>query len=113
MTATGTLGHTLRLANGSTFTTAVQGQYRHSYINAAYGDVVIDGVHVYRTPSYVLWNLSLRYRPTDPNLTFSASVKNVFNTGAVLGQFTNQFGGEVTRQYEPPRRLIVSAEYRF
>jgi len=113
VTATGTLGHTLRLANGSTFTTAVQGQYRHSYINAAYGDVVIDGVHVYRTPSYVLWNLSLRYRPTDPNLTFSASVKNVFNTGAVLGQFTNQFGGEVTRQYEPPRRLIVSAEYRF
>jgi len=113
VTATGTLSHTLDLGNGSSFLTAVQGEYRHSYVNAPYGDVVIDGVHVYRTPGYVLWNLSLRYKPSDPRLTFSASVKNVFNTGAVLGQFTNQFGGEVTRQYEPPRRLIVSAEYKF
>jgi iron complex outermembrane receptor protein len=113
VTATGTLSQTLALAGHSALTTAVQGEYRHSYVNAAYGDVVIDGVHVYRTPGYLLWNVSLRYKPADPNLSFSASVKNVFNTGAVLGQFTNQFGGEVTRQYTPPRRLIVSAEYRF
>ena len=113
VTATGTLSHTLALAGHSSLTTAVQGTYRHSYVNAAYGDKVIDGVHVYLTPGYVLWNLSLRYKPEDTNLTFSASVKNVFNTGAVLGQFTNQFGGEVTRQYEPPRRVVVSAEYKF
>lgn len=113
VTATGTLSQTFGLGGTSSFTTAVQGEYRHSYVNAAYGDVVIDGVHVYRTPGYLLWNLSLRYKPNDPNLTFYASVKNVFNDGAVLGQFTNQFGGEVTRQYEPPRRVIVSAEYRF
>jgi len=113
VTATGTLSQTLSLGGRSALTTAVQGEYRHSYVNAAYGDKVIDGVHVYLTPGYVLWNLSLRYKPEDPNLTFSASLKNVFNNGAVLGQFTNQFGGEVTRQYEPPRRLIVSAEYRF
>ena len=113
VTATGTLNHTLQLPGAGTINTAVQGEYRHSYINAAYGDVVYNGVHVYRTPGYVLWNFSLRYKPANPALTFSATVKNVFNTGAVLGQFTNQFGGEVTRQYEPPRRLIVSAEYRF
>jgi iron complex outermembrane receptor protein len=113
VTATGTLAHTLRFGDGSSLTSGVEGTYRQSYVNAPYGDKVIDGVHVYRTPGYVLWNLSLRYKPTDPNLTFSAAVRNVFNTGAVLGQFTNQFGGEVTRQYEPPRRLIVSAEYKF
>lgn len=113
VTATGTLSHTLDLGNRSTLTSALQGEYRHSYVNAPYGDLVINGVHVYRTPGYVLWNLSLRFKPANPNLTFSAAVKNLFNNGAVLGQFTNQFGGEVTRQYEPPRRVIVSAEYRF
>ena len=66
-----------------------------------------------RVPGYTLWNLSFRFKPRDPRLTFSAVIKNITNSGAVLGQFTNQFGGEVTRQYTPPRRLIVSAEYRF
>jgi iron complex outermembrane recepter protein len=112
VTATGTLSQALAL-HGGTLTTAVQGNYRHSYVNAAYGDVVIDGVHVYRTPGYVLWNLSLRYKPDNSPFLFQAAVKNLFNNGAVLGQMTNQFGGEVTRQYEPPRRLVVSAEYRF
>ncbi|EGD60496.1 TonB-dependent receptor [Novosphingobium nitrogenifigens DSM 19370] len=113
VTAMGTLSHVLDLGRGSSLTTAFQGEYRHSYVNAAYGDVVIDGVHVYRTPGYTLWNLSFRFKPRDPRLTFSAVIKNITNSGAVLGQFTNQFGGEVTRQYTPPRRLIVSAEYRF
>jgi iron complex outermembrane recepter protein len=112
ITATGTLSQTMEL-HGGALTTSVQGNYRHSYVNAAYGDVVIDGVHVYRTPGYVLWNFALRYKPEDSRFAFQAAVKNIFNNGAVLGQMTNQFGGEVTRQYEPPRRLIVSAEYHF
>ncbi|HZV09543.1 MAG TPA: TonB-dependent receptor, partial [Novosphingobium sp.] len=113
VSATGTLSQKSDLPWGGALTSSLQGEYRSSYVNAVYGDMVINGVHVYRSPAYNLWNVNFTWQPVNPHFKFSASLKNIFNSGAVLGQFTNQFGGEITRQYAPPRRLIVSAAYNF
>ncbi len=113
VSATATLSHTLKFDNGAVLTSSVQGQYRSSYVNAVYGDVVVDGRHVYRTPGMTLFNLYFGYRFADSGLSLSLVVKNLADHAAVLGQFTNQFGGEVTRQYATPRQVIGSIGYRF
>jgi iron complex outermembrane receptor protein len=113
VTASGTLSHTLKFANGGVLVSSVQGQYRASYINAVYGDIVIGGKHVYKTPSYNLWNLYFGYQLPGNHWEVSLVVKNLADKGAVLGQFTNQFGGEITRQYTPPRQFIGSVSYKF
>ena len=110
---TGTLTHTTIFGDGSVLTADVQGQYRSSYVNAVYGDLVINGVHVYRSPAYTLWNAFIGFQPAGSSFKLSLVVKNLFNKGEVLGQFTNQFGGEITRQYAPPRQVIGSVSYKF
>ena len=112
VSASASLSHTLNIAGG-VLTSSIQAQYRSSYINAAYGDIVVDGVHVYKSPAYSLWNLYFGYEPAGGQYKVSLSVKNLTNNGAVLGQFTNQFGGEITRQYAPPRQFIGSVSYKF
>jgi iron complex outermembrane receptor protein len=112
-TAQGTLSHTYTFANGGVLTSSIQVQTRSHYINAVYGDIVIDGVHVYRTPGYTLANLFFGYTFPDSRWGLSLVVKNLADNAAVLGQFTNQFGGEVTRQYTPPRQFIGSVSFKF
>ncbi len=112
-TAQGTLTHTYKFGNGGVLTSRIQVQARTHYVNAVYGDIVVDGVHIYRTPGYTLANLFLGYTFPNQHWALSFVVKNLADNAAVLGQFTNQFGGEITRQYTPPRQFIGSVSYKF
>lgn len=116
-TAQGTLSHRLTFANGGVLTSSINGQYRGSYINSVFGNITqtINGktYHVYKSPSYSLWNLYFGYQFPNQHVELSFVVKNLANNDAVLGQFTNQFGGETTRQYANPRQFIGSVAYRF
>lgn len=112
-TAQGTLSHSYKFGNGGVVNSSIQVQTRSHYINAVYGDLVIDGRHVYRTPGYTLANLFVGYTFPNARWELSLVVKNLADRAAVLGQFTNQFGGEITRQYTPPRQFIGSVSYKF
>jgi iron complex outermembrane recepter protein len=108
VTATATLTHTLDFGDGSELLSRVQVQYRDSYADAVFGDSPI-----YTAPSYVLWNLYLDYSFADYQWDASFAVDNVFNKDAVVSRFTNQFGGETTQSYAPPRQFTVRAGYKF
>ena len=112
-TAQGTLTQTYKFADGGVLTSSIQVQTRSRYVNAVYGDIVVGGRHVYRTPGYTLANLFFGYAFPNSRWALSLVVKNLADNAAVLGQFTNQFGGEITRQYTPPRQVIGSVSYRF
>jgi hypothetical protein len=37
----------------------------------------------------------------------------VFDKAAIQSRFVNQFGGETTQSYVPPRQFIVRVGYKF
>jgi hypothetical protein len=43
----------------------------------------------------------------------SLAINNVADRAAVMSRFTNQFGGETTQQFFPPREFIASFHYQF
>jgi iron complex outermembrane receptor protein len=108
VSASATLTHTLDFSDGSQLLSRVQVQYRDSYINA-----IFNSSPIYTTPSYVLWDLYFDYSFANPNWDASISIDNLFNKDAIVSKFTNQFGGETTQAYAPPRQFIVKVGYRF
>jgi iron complex outermembrane receptor protein len=108
VTANATLTHMLDFADGSQLLSRVQVQYRDRYANAVYGDN-----EIYQTPSYVLWDLYFDYSFADENWDASFAIQNLFDKAAIQSRFVNQFGGETTQSYVPPRQFIVRVGYKF
>jgi len=102
------LTHTLDFADASQLLSRVEFQYRDSFSNTIFGN---DPIYV--APSYVLWNLYFDYSFANPSWDASLTIDNVFDRAAVLSRFTNQFGGETTQQFVPPRQFIVRVGYKF
>jgi iron complex outermembrane receptor protein len=107
-TASATLSHTLGFTDESELLSRVEVQYRDHFSNTIFGNNPI-----YVAPSYVLWNLYFDYSFANPNYDASFAIDNVFDRAAVLSRFTNQFGGETTQQFVPPRQFIVRFGYKF
>ncbi len=117
VTAHGTLSYVYKADDGGSLTASATGEYRSSYINTVFGDTIEvkngRSYHVYKVPGYFLLDLFVGYQFPRSQFSLSVAIKNVANNDAVLGQFTNQFGGETTRQYTPPRQIIGSIGYKF
>jgi len=52
---------------------------------------------------------------TLPNTDWDTSftISNLADTPAVVSRFTNQYGGETTQSFAPPRQFIFRVGYRF
>ncbi len=108
ITAAASLTHTLPFGDGSSLLSRAQVQYRDSYADTIFGKTA-----TYTAPSYKMVNLYFDYTLAKGDLDFSLSVSNLLNSGEVTSRFTNQFGGETTQQYAPPREFVVRAGYQF
>ena len=82
--------------------------YRDHFSNTIFGNNPI-----YVAPSYVLWNLYFDYAFANPAYDASFAIDNVFDRAGVLSRFTNQFGGETSQAFVPPRQFIVRFGYKF
>jgi len=101
--------HTLAFADGSGLLSRLALQYRTDYADTIFGKTPI-----YTAPSYFLANLFFDYKlGAVPGLDVSFAVNNVADRAAVLSRFTNQFGGETTQVYFPPREFVIGAHYKF
>jgi iron complex outermembrane receptor protein len=67
-----------------------------------------------RVPAYGVTNLELEYRPTGSRFEASLAATNLFNVAGVNSQFTDPYGtGQTSRQYIPPRQVILTLGYSF
>jgi iron complex outermembrane receptor protein len=107
-TGTASLSHTLEFGNGSSLLSRVSVTYRDDYSNTIFGKTPL-----YTVPGYTMFNLYFDY--VFPAGTWDASfaVTNLTNQAAILSRFTNQYGGETTQQYAPPREFIARVAYQF
>ena len=117
------LSHTLSLGGDSSLLSRVSSQYRASYATSIFGESAypapgyapagFGSAQIYRAPSYVVTNLFFDYVVSPKSWDFSLAVNNLFNRAQVASRFTNQFGGETTQVYAPPREFVIGAHYRF
>jgi iron complex outermembrane receptor protein len=107
-TATANLSHTLPFGDGSSLLSRVSVQYR-----ADYADTIFGKTATYTAPSYVMTNVFFDYTLRSTGLDFSLAVNNLFDREAVLSRFTNQFGGETTQLFFPPREFTFKVHYQF
>jgi iron complex outermembrane receptor protein len=108
ITATLTLSHTLDFGDDSSLLSRIQFEYRDKYTNTIFGNSPI-----YTAPSSFLMDLYFDYTFANPNFDTSFSITNVADSAAVVSRFTNQFGGETTQLYAPPRQFIFRVGYKF
>jgi len=108
VTAAASLNHTLPFADGSSLLSRVQVQYRDSYSDTVFGKTAS-----YTAPSYKMVNLYFDYTFASGDLDVSMAISNLLNDGEVVSRFTNQFGGETTQQYAPPREFVFKVGYQF
>ena len=94
--------------NGSTLMSRISGNYRDHYADTVFGNSFF-----YTTPSYVLMNLFFDYTFANPKLDLTFAVTNVADRAEVSYRFTNQYGGETTQTWFPPREYIVGFGYKF
>ncbi len=67
-----------------------------------------------RVPAYGETNLELEYRPSGSRFEASLAATNLFNVAGVNSQYTDPFGtGQTSRQYIPPRQVILTLGYSF
>ena len=108
-TATVNLSHTLPLfADGSSLLSRVSVQYRSDYADTIFGKTP-----TYTAPSYVMTNLYFDYVIRSTGWDVSLAVDNLFDREAVLSRFTNQFGGETSQLFFPPREFTLKAHFQF
>jgi iron complex outermembrane receptor protein len=107
-TAALALAQTSTFGDGSTLLSRLQGNYRDKYADTVFGNSFY-----YTTPSYVMMNLFFDYTFTDRKLDLTFAVQNVADRKEVSYRFTNQYGGETTQTWFPPREYIVGLGYRF
>ncbi len=102
------LSHTLPFGESSSLLSRLALQYRSDYADTVFGKTP-----TYTAPSYFLTNLYFDYAYKPGSWDVSLSVNNVANRGAVQSRFTNQFGGETTQIYFPPREFVANFHYQF
>ncbi len=107
-TASLALAQTSTFGDGSTLLSRLQGNYRDKYADTVFGNSFY-----YTTPSYVMMNLFFDYTFTDRRLDLTFAVQNLADRKEVSYRFTNQYGGETTQTWFPPREYILGAGYRF
>jgi iron complex outermembrane receptor protein len=106
--ASANLSHTLPLGDGATFLSRLGLQYR-----ADYADTIFGKTPTYTAPSYVMANLYFDYAYRPHSWDVSLAVNNALGRAEVLSRFTNQFGGETTQVYFPPREFVVKFHVEF
>jgi iron complex outermembrane receptor protein len=106
--ATINLSQTTTFSGGSSLLSRISAQYRDDYADTIFGKS-----HIYTAPSYTMVNLFFDYALLPKVLDFSFAVNNLADRAAVLSRFTNQFGGETTQLYAPPREYVVGVHYNF
>jgi iron complex outermembrane receptor protein len=102
------LSQTSQFGNGSSLLSRLQGNYRDKYADTVFGDSFY-----YTTPSYVLMNLFFDYTLPDQKLDLTFAVTNLAGRKEVSYRFTNQYGGETTQTWFPPREYVVGIGYKF
>ncbi len=107
-TAALALAQTSTFGDGSSLTSRWSGSYRDHYADTVFGNSFF-----YTTPSYVLMNLFFDYKFTDSKLDLTFAVQNLAARKEVSYRFTNQYGGETTQTWFPPREYIIGIGYRF
>jgi len=107
-TATLALSQTSQFSNGSSLLSRLQGNYRDHYADTVFGNTPI-----YTTPSYVMMNLFFDYTFSDRRLDLSFAITNLANREEVSYRFTNQYGGETTQTWFPPREYVIGIGYKF
>jgi iron complex outermembrane receptor protein len=106
-TATVALSQTSTFGDGSSLLSRLQGNYRDHYSNTVFSNPL------YTTPSYVLMNLLFDYTFANTNFDVKLAINNIADRAEVSYRFTNQYGGETTQTWFPPREYIVGLNYRF
>jgi iron complex outermembrane receptor protein len=106
-TATMALSQTSRFNDGSSLLSRLQINYRDHYANTVFTNPI------YTTPGYTLLNLLFDYTFSNERLDVSFAVNNLADRAEVSYRFTNQYGGETTQSFFPPREFVVGARYRF
>jgi iron complex outermembrane receptor protein len=106
-TATMSLSQTSTFGDGSTLMSRLQGNYRDHYANTVFSNPI------YTTPGYVLMNLLFDYTFAGRQFDLTFAITNLANRAEVSYRFTNQYGGETTQSYFPPREFIAGFNYRF
>ena len=102
------LSQTSQFGDGSSLMSRLQGTYRDHYADTVFGNSFY-----YTTPSYVLLNLFFDYTLANRKLDLTFAVSNLANRELVSYRFTNQYGGETTQTWFPPREYILGIRYRF
>jgi iron complex outermembrane receptor protein len=121
--ATVNLSHTLTLGGESSLLSRVSAQYRASYATSIFGENAYPApayapagagaAQIYRAPSYTVTNLFFDYVLSPKTWDFSLAITNVFDRAQISSRFTNEFGGETTQVYAPPREFVVGAHFKF
>jgi len=100
--------YTLDVPTGS-LTPRVEYVYRGSEWARIFDDPTLD-----RVPSYGVTNLNLEYLPLGSRLKVDLTATNVFNVAGINSQYTDPYGtGQTSRQYIPPRQVILTIGYSF
>jgi iron complex outermembrane receptor protein len=102
------LSQTSQFGDGSSLLSRLQGNYRDHYADTVFGDSPI-----YTTPSYILMNLFFDYTFANAKLDLTFAVTNLAGRKEVSYRFTNQYGGETTQTWFPPREYILGIGYKF
>lgn len=106
-TASVALSQTSQFSNGSSLQSRLTTNYRDHYSNTVFSNPI------YTTPSYVLANLLFDYTFANSRLDLTFAINNLADRAAVSYRFTNQYGGETTQSYFPPREYVVGVSYKF
>ena len=106
-TASVALSQTARFNDGSSLMSRLQLNYRDHYSNTVFTNPI------YTTPSYLLMNLLFDYTFANGRLDLTFAVNNLADRAEVNYRFTNQYGGETSQSYFPPREYIGGIRYRF
>jgi iron complex outermembrane recepter protein len=107
-TAAVALSQTSTFGDGSSLLSRLQGNYRDKYADTVFGNSFY-----YTTPSYVMMNLFFDYTLPNRKLDLTFAVQNLADRQEVSYRFTNQYGGETTQTWFPPREYIVGFGYKF
>jgi len=107
ITASASLSQTSTFSDGSNLVSRLQGNYRDHYSNTVFSNPL------YTTPSYVLMNLLFDYTFANSNFDVSLAINNLADRAEVSYRFTNQYGGETTQTWFPPREYIAGFHYKF
>jgi iron complex outermembrane receptor protein len=97
-----------QFGDGSSLLSRLQGNYRDHYADTVFGNSFY-----YTTPSYVLMNLFFDYTFSNRKLDLTFAVTNLADRKEVSYRFTNQYGGETTQTWFPPREYILGIGYKF